>query len=290
MPRKPIRLTERDYDVLSALADYRFFSVAQATALFFPSMQSASRRLHELVAAKLAVTVFLPVRPYSRQSETIFGLSARGAQVLTPRRDGLRPRHLTSREERSGLHLEHTLHRNDVRICLERLQEIIPKFSLLAWRQNPDEVRASAVVRVGVRAEARVPMVPDGLAIVRIGSRCEVLAIEVDRGTVPVTRMWRRYRGYFAWWRRGGARIRYGPIPYRVLTVVPDEKRLASLAIAAARAPESGPRGSKLFWFTTQDHADIQHPEKLLGLVWRMATVPTSAPSALFPGDAQLIP
>ena len=286
MPTHQIRLTERDYTLLDALADYRFLSIAQATALFFPSTQAASRRLHELVKAKLAVTVFMPVRPYSRKTETVFGLSARGATALTPRRNGLRPRHLTEREVRSGLHLDHTLRRNDVRACLERLPDRMPRFALLSWQQHPDQVRAAARVRLGRRIETHVKIIPDGVAVVKVGSRCEVLAIEIDRGTVPVRSMWRRFRAYWAWWRAHGARARHGPVPYRVLTLVPDEKRLLALAKAAADAPETGATGSKLFWFATQDQADLGNPERLVGPTWRMATVPTSRPCPLFPETA----
>ncbi|MFZ5477069.1 MAG: replication-relaxation family protein [Myxococcota bacterium] len=287
MPTKlPIlRLTERDYDLLDALGDYRFLSVPQAAALFFPSAGSAARRLRELVAAKLALPVFLPVRPWTRASETVYALAGKGAVLLAPRHNGLRPRHLTAREQRSGLFLEHTLRRNDVRIAFDLLQLGRSDFTQFAWQQNPDQVRASAVVKLGVRTEARVPIVPDGVALVRIGGQHHVLAIEIDMGTVPVVRMWRRYRAYWKWWRLGGPRLRYGPVPYRVLTLVPDEKRLKALAAVAARAPENRSRGSRLFWFATLDAADITTPQKIIGAVWRPATEPLSPPEPLFPPE-----
>lgn len=286
MPISQLRLTERDYSLLDALADYRFLSVAQAAALFFPSAQSASRRLHELVKAKLAVTVFMPVRPYSRKTETVFGLSARGATFLTSRHNGLRPRHLTSREQRSGLHLDHTLRRNDLRACLDRLPDQLERFCLLAWQQNPDEVRATVRVRLRKRTDTPVTIIPDGVATVKLGSRCEVFAIEIDRGTVPVKSMWRRFRAYWKWWHDGHARVRHGPVPYRVLTLVPDEKRLLALAKAAALAPEKNAPGCRLFWFTLQDTADLVNPASLVGAAWRMATVPTSRPCPLFADTA----
>ncbi|MFZ5479091.1 MAG: replication-relaxation family protein [Myxococcota bacterium] len=282
MPKPSIRLTERDFDLLDALGDYRFLSVSQATALFFPSAQSAARRLRELVAARLAVPVFMPVRPHDRHSETVYALAGKGSVLLAPRHNGLRPRHLTAREQRSGLFLEHTLRRNDVRIALDLLQLQRDDFTQFAWQQNPDAVRASAVVKLGTRTEARVPIVPDGVALVRIGGEHHVLAIEIDMGTVPVVRMWRRYRAYWKWWRLGGPRLRYGPVPYRVLTLVPDEKRLKALMAAAVRAPEHLARGSRLFWFTTLDHASIAEPARLLGPVWRTASDRLLPHEALF--------
>lgn len=284
MPTPRIRLTERDRDLLDALADYRFLTATQAAALFFPSEHSAARRLRELAQAKLAVPVFLPVRPWSRATETVYALAAKGAREITPRHNGMRPRHLTAREARSGLFLEHTLRRNDTRIALDLLQGVARSFALLGWQQNPDLVRSSAVVKVGMRSEARVPTVPDGVALVRAGDECHVLAIEIDMGTVPVERMWRRYRSYWKAWRLGSARLRYGPAPYRVLTLVPDNKRLASLRAAAIRAPERGSQGSRLFWFATLEHADITNPARLLGPVFEVATIPALPRQALFPG------
>lgn len=281
-PATRLRLTERDHELLDALGDHRFLSVPQAAALFFRSTQSAARRLRELTLAKLAVPVFMPVRPYARESTTVYALSARGATLLTPRHNGLRPRHLTSREQRSGLFLDHTLRRNDVRIALELLQESRKDFSLLAWQQNPDQVRSSAIVKIGTRNEARVTIVPDGVALVRVGGECQVLAVEIDMGTVPIPRMWKRYRAYWKWWRVGGTRVRYGPAPYRVLTLANSVKRRDALRQASVRAPERGNDGSRLFWHATLDAADLNAPERILGSVWHLATGKPSAPVPLF--------
>ena len=148
---------------------------------------------------------------------------------------------------------------------------------------EPDAVRASAVIKTGVRTQTRVTIVPDGLALVRVAGEHQVLAVEIDMGTVPVIRMWRRYRAYFAWWRLGSARLRYGPVPYRVLTLVPDAKRLESLRQAALRAPEKGTQGSRLFWFATLAAADIHAPERVLDPVWQVATRAPTPPQSLFP-------
>lgn len=265
MPSRPsIRLTERDHELLDALASYRFLSIPQATALYFPSEHAAGRRLRELAHAGLAVTVFMPVRPYDRTTRTLYALSGRGARVLAPRHHGITPKHLTTREQRSGLFLAHTLARNDVRIVLENLTSVRPDFTLLAWQQAPEEVQTSAVIRVGVRAQARVPAVPDGVALCRVNGECQVLAIEIDMGTVPLIRMARRYRAYWKAWRAGTPRVRYGPVPYRVLTIANSAKRAEALRTTAVRAPEHGRPGSRLFWFASLEDVDIKEPAKLL--------------------------
>lgn len=282
MPKQSLRLTERDHNLLDVLADYRFLSPAQASALMFRSPAAASDRLRKLVQANLLTSVFMPVRPTDRSHISVYALAAQGARLIAPRYGGVRPRHLTAREARSGLFLEHTLKRNDLRIAFERLTLADRRFSLLSWAQVPDQVRAAAMVTLGGRREFRIPMVPDGVATVRMNGACEVFAVEIDCGTVPVQRMWRRYRGYWKWWRTGGTAKRYGPVPYRVLTLAPDAKRLDALRKAAAQAPERGQQGSQLFWFALLSVCDLASPEGLLGPVWTTATLPESPPRVLF--------
>lgn len=282
MPKQSLRLTERDHNLLEALADYRFLSPSQAATLLFPTPAAAQDRMRRLQKAGLLTSVFMPVRPTSRAHVSIFALASQGARMIAPRFNGLRPRHLTAREARSGLFLEHTLKRNDFRIALERLTLQDRRFSLLAWQQAPDQVRASARITLGGRREYRVPMVPDGVAQVRMKGACEVFAVEIDCGTVPIERMWRRYRGYWKWWRTGGTAARYGPVPYRVLTLAPDQKRLDALRKAAARAPESGHQGSQLFWFAPLSVSDPATPAAILEAVWTTAKLPRSEPATLF--------
>lgn len=283
MPReRNIRLSEHDHDVLDALAHYRFLSAPQAGSLFFPSERAAQQRLGDLVKAKLAVPVFMPVRPYDRTTKTLWAISGKGARLLAPRHHGIAPRHLTSREQRSGLFLAHTSARNDLRVALERLQLVDPHFALLSWQQAPEVVKARAEVQVGSRSRAQVTIIPDGVILCRMDGECQALAVEIDMGTVPIPRMWRRYRAYWSWWRRGGARARFGPVPYRVLTLAPDKKRLDALRNAAIRAPERGRAGSKLFWFAPLGIADITDPTKLLSAAWSLGVPGTTTPQPLF--------
>jgi hypothetical protein len=276
------RLSERDLDVLDALADYRFLSIPQLAVLFFPSRGSAERRLRELYQAGLAVRVFLPARPYDRVTHTIYAVSGKGAQLLAPRHDGIPPRWLTGREQRSALFLDHTLRRNDVRICLEKIGTDDPRVQLLAWKQKPEQVQATATIRIpGGKRQGGVRLVPDGVATLYVAGQVHAFAIEVDMGTVPVRRMEARYRAYWRWHRDGGARARFGQAAVRVLTLTTTEARLASLRRAATRAPEHGRAGSALFWFARLAVADIDLPETLLSPCWTTAAPDPGQPRPL---------
>lgn len=108
---------------------------------------------------------------------------------------------LSESSRRSALFLDHTLRRNDVRICLELLHREMPGFQLLFWKQAPEDVRASAEVPVAGRRTARVPIVPDGVFAVRHHGQFHLLFLETDMGTVPVKRMQLRYQAYWRWWK-----------------------------------------------------------------------------------------
>jgi hypothetical protein len=263
-----LRCTPRDLDVLDDLASYRFLSLPQVAALHFPSCGAASVRMRRLHAAGLATRVFMPVRPFDRSVATIYALAGRGALLLAPRHNGVRPRHLTAREHRSALFLDHTLRRNDVRVCLELLNRSHRALQLLSWRQSPEEVRASAEVRLGRGRTQRVPIVPDGYFAVLWRGRAQSFCLEIDMGTVAPDRMLARYRAYWTWWRTGGAAGKYGLAPLRVLTMTTTASRLATLRRLAEAAPERGRQRSHLFWFALLDRANIANPDRLVNGGW----------------------
>ncbi len=265
---------------MDAMSSYRFMSIPQAATLFFPSRAAAEARLRALVRARLVYRIFMPVRPADATKVTVFGLARRGAEHLRPYHNGERPTHLLGRELKSGLHLEHTLNRNDLRLTLERLGQLHPKVTVLDWIQDPTKIHGEAFVKRG-RALRRIPCVPDGVAILRLGSDCQVIAVEVDRGTVPVRRMHLRYQAYWKRWRDGSISNRYGHVPFRVLTLTTTKARLEALRKAALRAPDSK-QGTRLFWFGLLDQIDIDQPERLLGSAFLIGHPRDPGPHRLF--------
>lgn len=267
-----LRYTPRDLDVLDSLASYRFLSGPQLHALHFPTLGSAETRLRKLYEHQLVTRIYLPARPYSKSTHTIYALAAKGARLLAPRHDGVQPPHLAPRDERSALFLDHTLRRNDLRICLTLLAGAQPEIELVSWQQAPDEVRARTEVPVG-RDTERVTLVPDAVFVLRQGGHDAAFAVEIDMGTVRVTSMAERYRAYHCWWKAGGPSKRFAPIPFRVLTLTTTEAHLAALKRVATRAPVSGRKGSGLFWFALLSAVDIKNPESILGSIWSVARV-----------------
>lgn len=279
MPRltttiRPVLVTERDLDVLDALAAYRFLSIPQLAVLFFPSRGAAEARLRRLHEASLVVRVFMPARPYDRRVHTIYALGGKGAQLLAPRHDGARPRHLTAREQRSALFLDHTLRRNDLRICLSKLSGLSGTNqgpTLINWWQTREDVRFSTRVRMTAVRSQRVTVIPDGSMVLSHGRDLSSYAVEIDMATVRLQSMALKYRTYWTWWKERNAHRRFHCTNFRVLTLTTTESRLAALKRVAQKAPLDSRAGSGLFWFALLAHADIEEPQKILAPVWTVA-------------------
>lgn len=277
---RTLRYTERDLDVLDALGDYRFLSIPQLQALHFPTNGTAETRLRRLHEHELVVRLYMPARPYDRRVHTIYGLSAKGAKLLRTRHEGAAPPHLSPKNERSALFLDHTLRRNDLRICLTLLARQNPDFEFVSWEQTPEEVKARAEVPDG-RDTQRLTLIPDAVFVLRQGESAAAFAVEIDMGTVRVTSMAERYRGYWCWWKAGGPAKRFGPIPFRVLTLTTTEAHLAALKRVATEAPTTGRKGSGLFWFTLLSALDIKNPASVLAPSWQVARVTEAPPRPL---------
>lgn len=282
-PLPPVRVTDRDLDVLDALGEHRFLGLAQLAALHFPTPGAAEARLRRLHAHGLVARVFMPVRPYDRHAHSIYGLAAKGARLLAPRHEGAIPPHLSPRDQRSALFLDHTLRRNDLHICLQLLdRNPTSRLALESWQHAPDHLRASARIRLPSRRTERVPLVADAGCLVAVAGHRHAFLVEIDMGTVRLDRMALRYRGYWQWWKDGDAGRRYGHVPLRVLTLAPTLRRCEALRKAAVHAPGEAGLGSGLFWFTTLDQADLRDPARLLGPVWTVARTGLRPPEPLF--------
>ena len=277
---RPIRLTTRDQSLLKALSSYRLLSIRQLATLFFRgSTSAASTRLRRLLSHRLVVRVHAPVR--AGTGSCVYGLSARGSHLLSRQFATRRPRFLREHEARSGLFLDHTLRRNDLRICLELVDEGTPGLNLASWMQEVPDVKTVVKLPLPRRRVARIPLVPDGFFTLQTTCAYESFVVEVDMGTVRPARMALRYRAYWHWWQRRGHRKQFGPAPLRVLTLTTNARRLEQLHKLASQAPGQKGRQTRLFWFALLDQVDIERPERLLEACWSVSCRPIAQRTTL---------
>jgi len=140
-----------------------------------------------------------------------------------------------------------------------------------------DDHRISFSVTFAHPGEApeQLTLRPDAYVLVRSSMGPVGFLVEVDRGTVSVKTMARRYAGYLAWQRGGGPVRDFSVKALRVLTVVPSEARLQALHDAALEASHGKPSGFLLF--ALQDHLSVVTAERWFGPVARgLGTNPES--------------
>src|SRR6266545_2836905 len=79
----PMRLTDRDIQVIKAVNDYRLMRQDQITRLLFPSKNTAQVRLQQLWQHGFLKRHFLPVMLGNPQlGKIIYGLDTKGADLL----------------------------------------------------------------------------------------------------------------------------------------------------------------------------------------------------------------
>ncbi len=280
--KKPrgVRITDRDLTLFEALSSYRILSTAQVAALFTPSYEAAQRLLLRLHRAELIIRVFQPIARSGSAQESIWALARKGAAEVARAKECPLPSHMTAKEQRSNLFIDHTLARNDFRICFELLHRQ-GKLELLTWKQSPEEIGVQTELRGPHGGRLRVPLVPDGYFAVRYKDQTCHLLLESDMGTVALKRMALKYRGYWTWWKQGEHRRRFAADNLRVLTVTSSYTRLDNLRRLAMNAPNRVRKGSGLFWFSTLAHVDPRAPEELLERIWWSARASASSASLL---------
>ena len=247
------RLTERQVDMLAALARHRALTRDQLTGLFFGSKRRCQAALSQLKQLGLVRHVIYLPQPLAGAGPRAYLLTAGGADVaaqvtgINRKVLGLR----TARTGRSFLHINHTLAINDFYVGLHvAIRQI---HGGLSW-VDEDEVRTY------YSRNGKPTLTPDGAAEIRAEQKSVRAFIEIDRGTER--RLWlhakfQRYLRHLAG--------RAGADRFHILVVVPDAVREATVSKVAASAFRWAPRPAPGVWTTTNALLAAHGP---LGPVW----------------------
>lgn len=246
-------------ELLSTLAEHEYLAVHQLAALLRQSAEIIAPVLERLVRDRQVRVIT------ATTGSTAYGLAIRGARLLAEI-TGDEP--VPVGRARSAIMLDHELVKNDLAVVLQLL-DAAGSIELLRWETARDALADAVQLLRGSRAE-RVALVADALVVIATPSGPTALLVEVDMGTVSLSRMKTKYEGYAAWWRGGGPERRFGVKSLRILTIAKHETRMARLRAAAAEVAGSGAHG--LFWFGTADALDAEAPDKVLSPCFRRAS------------------
>lgn len=252
----PMRLTERDVEILKAVHDYRVLRGDQIQTLFFGCQSTASYRLSRLYQHGFLDRHFLPTLGGLASSPILYTLGKRGTdvlrQVLDCGTEGIMRR--LGGKELSPMFLEHVLAINDVRIAVTvaaRENGYVLETWLDDAQLKADYDRVTIVTANGRKRE--VSLIPDSYFVLQVPHGRACFFLEVDRGTMTVSRFQDKVKAYMAYIASGQYERRYGTRSLRVLTAALGPSRVARLATASGQV-----ESRRMFWFTTLKEITIQ--------------------------------
>lgn len=287
----PIRLTPRDFAVLSELLTVRYMTALQLQALYWKEKKdeqngplglitAARRRLKQLHDTGLVRRIIPLVQQHTGgKSPLLYALDKAGAQMLGEHL-GIELAAIDYKpheREANWPFLQHLLDTTDVRILIT--QAVEAQGLRLEFWYNELDLRSDDLCDVvsitdpdGTNHKAAV--VPDALCCLRnTAGKQAIFAIEIDRRTVTVEpnpnnwakRGWmRKIRTYTAYFASDAYQQRYGELVIYVLTITTGGVRLNHLQQATEKVTTS-----RRFFFTTFDQltADTALTER----IWQRA-------------------
>lgn len=263
----PMRLMERDVEILQTVHDFRIMRGSQIQALFFGSQSTASYRLSRLYQHGFLDRHFLPTLGGLASSPALYSLGKRGVSVLRKVLDcgpeGIRKP--LSSNELSPLFLEHLMQINDFRVAVMvaareqgyTLEQWIDDYQLKA---DYDRV----AIQTPQGRKRSVSLIPDGYGVLQVPQGRACFFLEMDRGTMTGARFRDKVLAYQAYIASGQYEKRYGTRSLRVLTVTSGPKRLENL-----KAEAEAVNGGRVFWFMTVEQ--ISPVSVLSEPVWHVA-------------------
>jgi len=258
----PIRLTERDQQVLLALHKYRFLTTGHLQSLTCTksrwAMNARLRLLYDhkyVDRPKAQYSIFA----YAEKRPLVYALGNKGASLLSTRYGLKMPAKVYWTEKNRRVrekHIEHTLGISDFMVGIEMMckeqsdLELIEPDTILA--NSPAQTRKArypfrwkTIIQYnGERQE--IALVPDYVFGLRQPStgRERYYFVEVDNGTMPVTRrdnrqtsFLRKILSYADTLENKIAHKRFGIDGFQVLTVTTSQKRIESVQAAIDGLP-----------------------------------------------------
>jgi DNA-binding Lrp family transcriptional regulator len=276
------RLTEDDVTIIRQVARYRFLRSTHIAALIGRSLDRTNERLCRLFHAGFIDRPRAQLDYYpTRGSQPIaYALADRGAKLVAEREGNALARLEWSRKNREAGRpfIEHQLEIVDFRVALQHAADMRGDIELI----HADEIVAGLAeelrnahdpftmhVKVSHEGLMRdIAVVPDFVFGIRFpdkSRRC--FFVEIDRGTMPITRanlgqtsFERKMRAYLAAHASRLHERQFGWKAFRVLTITTDRTRVQSMIDAARQLHTPVGPGASLFFFATRDALSLADP------------------------------
>lgn len=269
------RVTQDDIDIVGHIARHRFLRSTHVAALVGRSLDRANDRLCHLYHAGYVdrPRAQLDFYPTKGSAPMVYALADRGARLLRERGgfDLSRIERGRKNLEAGRPFIEHQLEIADFEVAAQlsakhsgfhyaSADDIISKSPAAAGpnRGNPLALRVT-VSHQGARHE--IGLVPDiAFAIDLKKGASRSFVVEIDRGTMPITRadfsqtsIERKLRSYLSAYHSHLFERKFGWKFFRVLFVTSDDSRVRSMIEALRSIQPPGAAGFSLFLFASRD-------------------------------------
>jgi len=195
------RITDRDIRLLSSIAGNQFLTTSQIRTQFFPSIHRARKRLNQLWWSGYIQRIKIPSGIESLSAEAVYSISRTGLGLLRARGEHDIGSSIPKPPKRPGslMFLSHTLLRNSFRIALENSVHQDSSVELCDWKHDGSLARSVLVPDVRTQALKKVILKADAYFRLRNDEREVEFYLEVDNGTMALTRLVEKLKAYRTW-------------------------------------------------------------------------------------------
>ena len=237
-----MHLTERDKQVILAVYQHRLLRRDQIEQLFFTQTSACNQRLMRLYQHGYLRRIFKPVS--FGASQAIYAIDKHGARLVIQEL-GIPHSQINWKPKQRPVELmflEHTLAIAEVYINLAQWIQKKPDTDLLFWKRESKELTDRVSDPEGKLKHLSIA--PDAFFGIQTPAGKSYFFIEVDMGTMALTRYRRKIIAYRQYWKTGKYSQVYGFKSFRVITIALSEQRLANLEQVAR---DAGGRNMFLF-------------------------------------------
>lgn len=280
------QITERDTKVLLDVYKYRYLSVSQIQQLYFPSRQTAYRRLRALKGLEYLQSFTVP-----NIDESIYNLDRKGAEAVAGELGVLVPDlkwHRSIRKPKDYYFMRHFLKVNDFRIVLTLacgdsdidLMGFIPEY----YGEKTDRGGLVKYIKdfvLDIDNQARkIHHTPDAVFALGKNGKAALFFLEVDRGTETLTDPEKGflkcidfYLNYWTTEKYHRYEMDFNCEPFRAfrtLIVTTSATRLANMREVVSSLSFTPNLAKRFIWLTTDDQVGAK---TVFAPIWRPADV-----------------
>lgn len=199
--RATCRISHRDVRLLSFLADSQFLTTSQICRQYFPSIHRARKRLNQLWWSGYVRRVKISPGIESLSAEAVYSISRIGLRLLRAHGEHDLAVSIPKPPKRPGslMFLSHTLLRNSFRIALENSVCLTPPVALHDWKHDDSLTQFALVLDARTQALKKVVLKADAHFWLKKNDREVEFYLEVDNGTMSLTRLVEKLKAYQVW-------------------------------------------------------------------------------------------